>query len=599
MQVIIKEKTTQKVSVLPLTENEPHFETIDEIIHVFKDDGMYDVILEVSDTQNNKGTPFLSINDVKVGRFEATGTDSSQYSFIQYGKNSIPIFYLYIDVVRLKIEFDVSETELFSPHFLIETKDQNMNNINAMLEEMVDADDRILNIIAKQFEPFSESYHLRSSGLKRSHRHTSKEYIEFIHKIIIFFTNKYIDFKNNPSKQIISNLNITRYDRVQKVTSAMIVNSFNRSSLVKVGNGKPTRYCPEYLQCKMPSETYDVYENQAIMSFFSHIIQRMNAIINELTKSNQYGPHFNKNVAPGYSVPALLIRNNIVRYNQKNISEFLDVKKKVLRLQSLYRELFNCSEIAFSISLLRRSKAFSSVSHYYQAYELMYTWLSFTDIDLSLHSILQKIKRVDDLFEYYCLIYLLQALFDLGYEYNEQKSIDHVKKHRALSKEFCQAYSFHDASGQVTLWYQPYVYDNINKIDSEINLCKLTMSKKYPYYHPDFILIHNREGERRINILDSKYSSMNTCKIQYLHDSIIKYGVNMIDVSHVEKKMKNVWLISGRPSIDIHDFEYYNSLAAAQMRQNEELPSYGITPLYPSLSDKQQRMQNFIQKLSR
>lgn len=286
----------------------------------------------------------------------------------------------------------------------------------------------------------------------------------------------------------------------------------------------------------------------------------------------------------GYIVPILFVRDQIIRNNKNNIEKLLMLKKEFKKLKNIYFNLFQFENdtIYFEKQIPKKTKIFSTLQHYNRSYQLIREWILFDEIDMEFNHLLQKIKRIDDLYEYYCLMNLLQSIKKNKYILNINQTNKIRKESNGFkSTEICNVFVFEQKNRSICLWYQPTIYDDFVSVNEHLDLYRLTSNweKKYRYYKPDFVLTRYEDNSTKFDIFDAKYSNIENCNKYYLKDAVRKYGHELVNGKG--RFADSVWLLSGKNTENRKKL-FYNSPAAEKIMEiNSNFPNYGIVTLLP------------------
>ena len=160
-------------------------------------------------------------------------------------------------------------------------------------------------------------------------------------------------------------------------------------------------------------------------------------------------------------------------------------------------------------------------------------------------------------------------------------------------KQVANAYSLMRDNERLTLYYQPVFYGD-QREEHGIKLHRVTASRTHPYWTPDYLIAHEREGKTINIVVDAKFRPK-----AYVHwnnarrrggenrsdltnsaflDCILKYKA--ATYGSAEAKVDAVWILYGRETDNSISTYQYSEWA---QRSFKGVPD-GIAPLSPETS---------------
>lgn len=260
--------------------------------------------------------------------------------------------------------------------------------------------------------------------------------------------------------------------------------------------------------------TYDIYENQVVVSFLKRIC-------NEVAELRGKVEQFIDNIAIGFnSENDYIVSSQIIYKNAyDSLSEFFErlkiIEDKVEYLYVSYRGILDVTEQDL-INIPKPTAIFMSIPQYNQIYICIHRWFSKTGYDFIKERYMLGFFDAPSIYEAYVLTKLLGMIKDYGYELQEAKKVTyHLGSNVRFQQKDCNnTFKFVDGNNTVILYYEPVIYDhdtrNINGIglyrnnsvgfrqDSEqetIGSC----------YTPDYLIKLVVKGMEKYIILDAKY----------------------------------------------------------------------------------------------
>ncbi|PSR53260.1 hypothetical protein AHMF7605_06810 [Adhaeribacter arboris] len=327
------------------------------------------------------------------------------------------------------------------------------------------------------------------------------------------------------------------------------------SSRIKINN---RFYGISQIQSSDLITSTDIYENQIIHGYLQdvkeYLINILANITNNIVSDNDFG---------------LTLRE--IQINKY----FLRLKTIVYNLTDLVDELiYKCNKIipvsSPKIEWPSIFYGFESKDHYYQIGVQIISWFDRKNFKFDNHFLFSGVRTLDKLYELFCLYKIINAIVDLGYEYNEfapsnfkinNKWDDRVTAHAGR-------YSFKKLDGcSITLNYE-YVPKYL-----------FTSSSLYKgQLLPDFILEIRKPGVKDINlvILDAKYKPFSNIKRFDLAELTLKYlhGISS-DINSIN--FKGLFLLHPKDKVG------KDNTKPVWSYHQEEFDLFSLNPIYPSI----------------
>lgn len=160
-----------------------------------------------------------------------------------------------------------------------------------------------------------------------------------------------------------------------------------------------------------------------------------------------------------------------------------------------------CDIINF-YSLLPMTQIFKTYHHYRRIYELFIDWFEICGQVYLKYNIFTTFYTLDDLYEYFCLVKLKKIFIELGFKI--VKEDEYQYKAKTFISRGVNTFVLYDEKGnRVTLYYQPFIYNN--KSTNSLKLIRVKNNNNY--YNPDFIIQIKKYNEEKEHIytLDAKW----------------------------------------------------------------------------------------------
>lgn len=279
-----------------------------------------------------------------------------------------------------------------------------------------------------------------------------------------------------------------------------------------------------------------------------------------------------------YQTPILEVKTFQVTYCMGMINRLKESIDHLSTLQMQYMRLFNLNATPL-LGMPRKTKTFQEIKPYTQVFAMILKWFNHGEVEFTQERLTLQIKTLDKLFEYYCLIELLNLLTSKGYKLDEGEgavytypySVNNTVHYR--HDDIANTYILRKDGVEVTVYYQPLI--SSTEFQNNLSLYRTTNPHNMTdYYKPDFVLKFCKEGEESYVILDSKFSSRKNIMDWYLNDVLRKYSLE-IAVNQEFPMPRMVWILQGRMLTGKEEevWHYNNSPLAMQLKRNT---SFGI-----------------------
>lgn len=429
------------------------------------EDGLYRVDISLTDPPRRIKIIEAYCNGNYLGYFDFVTDDdnivqghlSFQYSqgrsVPAYGKMTIHKqrdkysghpFLLQCDLVVLSFAItfeDDSVYEYFSPFMLCDSRnEEDSENILAMLNKLTQADNsQIISWLFAQDHKTSSKGD--ESGVNANQVNSIEEFLRLVQTVRQSYQENFSYFKQRAKHTIKPAMALQPALQVKSVD----LNSFNwlmqnceQMQQVKSSKGINFRghnYVPVQISAQISTKSTQVYENLVVMHFLCtvyHHVQQVYQEFNEDVKSlNRTLNSMQNNVdAPP---PTMIMR---IKTIQLSLSKKLlaDIKHGLDELSPMlyhYQQLLDVKP-ALLQTMPRSTKTFQEIKPYSQVFALLLKWFSFGPMHFEQDRLMMRIKTMDQIFEYFCLIELLQLLSDHGYTLSTTVSSDSVTSTEAM-----------------------------------------------------------------------------------------------------------------------------------------------------------------------
>ncbi|MDR3304055.1 MAG: hypothetical protein LBS86_06550 [Treponema sp.] len=415
-------------------------------------------------------------------------------------------------------------------------------------------------------------------------------YIDLLNAVYQCYDRNYVLFSSNVRHKIAKENFLQSYSKLRSINMDSLHWLFKNSDRLARVSGETAIQIDghSYLPYQMPIETavksFDIYENRLVLGFllwvYRHGRDMQTRIEQSIEEEEALLAELDDVVTPGDALFIAPIREarRIQLRDIRALQERLYALLPALASQyTRYREILPCREVSFFESgLPKKTKIFQEVRAYRQVFEQILAWYHFSGFDLLRECVFSSLKKLDTIFEQYCLRELLHMSKDAGFQLNAPPHYFEYRRGGAVSA-LANTYELRRGNERVTVYYTPCI--NSDGFENEIGLFRTT--NQGACYTPDFVFKLESSASRVAFyvIMDAKYSTRSIIKDNYLHKTIFKYACELADAKNKGQTIRMVWILEGRID-DIRTFDalewLHNSPLAAQFRPPV---SYGIAAI--------------------
>lgn len=349
-------------------------------------------------------------------------------------------FLLQCDLVVLSFAItfeDDSVFEYFSPFMLCDSRnEEDSENILAMLNKLTQADNsQIISWLFAQEHKTPSSAVDEESGVNAKQVNSIEEFLSLVQTVRKSYQENFSYFKQHAKHTIKPAMALQPALQVKSVD----LNSFNwlmqnceQMQQVKSSKGINFRghnYVPVQISAQISTKSTQVYENLVVMHFLCtvyHNVQQVYQEFNEDVKSlNRTLNSMQNNVDAPPPTTILRIKTIQLSLSKKLLA---DIKQGLDELSPMlyhYQQLLDVKP-ALLQTMPRSTKTFQEIKPYSQVFALLLKWFSFGPMHFEQDRLMMRIKTMDQIFEYFCLIELLQLLSDHGYTLSTSVCTDSV-----------------------------------------------------------------------------------------------------------------------------------------------------------------------------
>ena len=444
-------------------------------------------------------------------------------------KNKCAFAYV-IGFVRLSLDItyvDSSSEVLYSEYAAVLMKPTSNNqSVDKMLKYVYENQEDILH----------SSVNMTGIG-----RQNEQRYDDFWAQIILFeeIANVYAEnfgfFKANCRYKLEKTEVLDRVEKLQEVdakTVQYIVQhpEFLTESIAGIKYGKQN-YLPSKTYMTQKRITYDIYENQVVLSFLKYI----HAQLLELSKTIEgYISLLNISNTPvnGYIMTAYLIYANAEDILKEFVDKIDTLEKKYQELVRSYAYILDVEDIEMNMRP-EPTAVFMNLPQYNMVYECIMRWFEKTGYDFKKEKTILNLYGAPAIYEAYVLIKLINQMKDAGYtmEKAEKRIYPTDPGWDYQQVDYNNTYVFKNEDSAITLYYQPIIYAGNWKTATDISLYRSSLvpweAKNYnstgEFFVPDYLLKYEADGQEKYLICDAKFSWKDKVHYTLLPELMYKY----------------------------------------------------------------------------
>lgn len=300
-----------------------------------------------------------------------------------------------------------------------------------------------------------------------SHEEKSLDTLVAIVKTILrVFEHNMAFFRTNPHTKAETTYRIDDFSRLQAITSQTLqymVQHPDELTPTDIETGihyDNRHYFPRHTLIANKQRVRDTYENQAVLGFIHEIALETRRLIEKIDHFLLASNEENRSTS-GYISSATYIlqttRHNL--FEKKN--ELLLLTDTLTETYWIYKKLLPVDDIPVS-DLPMPTAVFMSLSPYRQIYDVMVQWFTHGVYDFSGEEFLLPLLINNQLYEYYNLFKLAEAIESNGYQIDDSLCKRHlyaVNHDNYCDTEHINTFVFtKDDSPTITLYFQPVIW---------------------------------------------------------------------------------------------------------------------------------------------
>lgn len=471
----------------------------------------------------------------------------------------IPIFLLIYgvtEIVFVLTDINGNENFYFTPPLIVATQKKNEHLINSLCE--------MLDYIFEMDSALLYKSKIKNENLNYEYKKNSKINLEqeviFINSILNNLQKNlpyFLSSSQMEAEQVYSIDNIEKAKNMDTIVLQYIVThpdelkqAYNSEGILYNKN----RLLPQKTMVKHSVYTYNTYENNIIMQFIWTLwvhVNKRETELNNLIKNNRlkFIPFENND----YVLCNQIIQKYITCTYSKIKENYSNLRNRILKVYTEYSRVLPQIKTCLNKPPMP-TPIFLEVYHYRNVFQNINYWFGKSDIVIPKKNILLHFYSADKIYEYYCLLGIIEAFSRLGFTELIQKRDKYIYDniYSKLHNDEFNTFYFVKDNIEITLFYQPMVYSKISKKTNNINLFRTDGR----YYSPDFIIKKRTDNKEEYMILDAKWRNrkiLTTRNIEGgLSDLVYKYIYSIVS-NLTMKSVDYMWILQGKDDLKNYD----------------------------------------------
>ncbi len=499
--------------------------------------------------------------------------------------------YLFSGIIGLaQLSFNViydnqNEEHYFSEYVSVLIK---QSNTNKSIESM------FKYVYENQGDIFRQETKVTNIGDKSSDQFNDFwSHIILLEEIANVYEESYGYFKANCRYKLESVDVLDRVEKLQYVDSKTIQYitqhpEYLKREIIGIKYGRQT-FLPSKTLMRQNKITNDIYENQVVYSFLETILEDVEVLQNKI-KDYIRLIRYDDATENGYIVSSYLIYVNAREVLVEFLNRVNQLKNQLSKMVTMYSSIFNVDK-KILFYLPKSTAIFINVPQYNRIYMNIIRWYSRKGYDFSNERVMLNFFDAPSIYEAYVLIKLINQIKDMGFEIKETKNMIYPKNTNWTynSSGWNNTFIFEDDNSELTLYYEPFIYDEdrryVNKIalyrNNSISLSRETDEERHgKYYVPDYIIKYKEGNKENYIICDAKFSRRNKILYKLMPDLIYKY-ISSISTIGYNISIKGLCIFYGADQDSTIAESFYNN----QLSDDKPIqPFIELIPLSENIS---------------
>lgn len=398
---------------------------------------------------------------------------------------------------------------------------------------------------------------LRENGYKSltAQLHLARE-------IAAFYEENYGYFKANSRFRVEKVPTVMDLERIPAVTpSTLAYMTTHPGQLKPVSGGGGIRvgnrlYQPQKTLSPQNVPSRDIYENRVVLSFLRRMVDQVDLLRSHCLELLDHIPD-QETFDGDYLYSAHFLFAETRHSLETSVEQLNQLYDKFTQLWSGYQQALPIPLDPLAAKP-RPTAVFLSVPEYHRIFLLSHQWMNYGVYDFRRERFLLSFVKLSSLYESYLLLKMLDYLQDRGYALDALKQCPYPVPDNWLyqNTNCANTFSLSNESNQVTVYYQPVIYDTDN---SRVNGIGLYRNNHLPgegsdpessqrggrYYTPDYLVKVSQNGGDNYLVLDAKFSDLRTVQNYHVRNLAFKYLFSLSPTSSTGK-LKGMAILYGK-----------------------------------------------------
>lgn len=390
---------------------------------------------------------------------------------------------------------------------------------------------------------------------------------------------------------------LDRVEKLQYVDSKTIQYIVQHPEYLKrevtgIRYGRQT-FLPSKTVMKTNHITYDIYENQVVMSFVKLIYDEIVSLKEKVEKYLSI-ISIEPEAEDGYIVSSQLLYLNAKEVLAEFLENLNELEKKYQNLVSSYSRVLKVTIINMGRQP-EPTAIFLNVPQYNRVYMCIRRWFGRVGYDLINEKIMLDFSDIPTIYEAYVLIKLINQIRDCGYELKESKHVIYPRNPnwKYINKRYNNTFIFKDDNSEVVLYYEPIIYDEDRSFVNGIQLYRnnsVSINRESEeemqghYYVPDYIIKHVEDDKEKYIICDAKFTGKNTVRYKKIPDLSFKYLTSISTLTE-KAEIRGLYVFYGLNEEDTRGQSFYDRQNRSKKRIE---PHIELVPLSEIISYAEQ-----------
>lgn len=372
--------------------------------------------------------------------------------------------------------------------------------------------------------------------------------IAIIKSALRVFEHNMAFFRTNPHTKADTTYRVDDFSKLQAITPETLQYMAQHPEELAPTNVETgihydkRHFYPRHTLIANKQRVRDTYENQAVLGFAHEMALQTRVLIEKIDRFLSANNEENR-IASGYISSATYILQTTKHNLLAKKNELLLLTDALTETYWIYKKFLPVDDKPVT-ELPMPTAVFMSLSPYRQIYDVMVQWFTYGIYDFSGEEFLLPLLINNQLYEYYNLFKLAEALEFSGYQIDNELCKRHlyaVGHEGYRDTEHINTFVFtKNDSPTITLYFQPVIWGHnfSDSVSNGIALRRTTSlsidhrnshearslrSVSRAIYTPDYVLKCSTESGDRYLIADAKLSTYETVKSFQVEELAYKY----------------------------------------------------------------------------